>query len=79
MSTYWEPAWAAFCTFGSPRPFIHTGAVNSTRREVQECIGKDFARSGENPAQGWKRAYRAGWRAIRVTIDVAPCPEPKEG
>ncbi len=76
MNTYREPAWAAFCPFGSPRPFIHVGSVRRTRKEVHECIGAGWARAGDVPAQGWKRAYRAGWRAVRVFIDVAPCSVP---
>jgi hypothetical protein len=65
-----ETAWAALAIHGSPRPFLHAGSVRGTRRETQTYIGDAWRHEDETPAQGWKRAYRAGWRAIRV--EVAP-------
>jgi hypothetical protein len=64
--------WAAFHPGGMPEPFIHSGAVRSYAREVRDYIGEAWRRhSGETHAQGWRRAYRAGWRVIRVQISPA--------
>lgn len=67
---YEEVAWAAFATHGSPRPFIHVHSVGPYREGVQRYVGKVHAREGETWRQGWRRAYRKGWRAIRVLVDT---------
>ena len=61
-------AWAAYCTFGSPRPYIHAGAVRGKREYVMQKMGKVYARKDETAKQGWRRAYSAGWRIISVRI-----------
>lgn len=71
MDDLQEFVWAAFCTDGSPRPFINPNSIRGSRREAQEYIGKAWARPGETPMQAWKRAYRNGWRAVRVVVDLA--------
>lgn len=63
-----EICWAAFCIDGCPRPFIHSGAVFAQRAAVQEYIGDAWRQEDETTAQGWKRAYRNGWRAIKVEV-----------
>lgn len=63
-----ETAWAGFCTDGHPYPFINIYSVRATRREAQAHIGNAWRREGETVEQGWKRAYRNGWRAIRVEV-----------
>lgn len=65
-----ERAWAAVALHGNPRPFIHNGSVRSSRADAQEFIGSAWKREGETIAQGWKRAYRRGWRAVRVVVEV---------
>jgi hypothetical protein len=64
-----EICWAAFCTDGYPGPFINNGSVRATRVAVQEYIGDNWRLEGETPQQGWKRAYRNGWRAIKVEVN----------
>lgn len=66
-----EFAWACACTQGSPYPFIHENSVRRTRCESQCTLGAVWAREGETFMQGWKRAYRRGWRCIRVKISPA--------
>jgi hypothetical protein len=68
-----EVAWACFCTNGSPYPFIHNNTVRSMREDSQKYLGEAWAHSGETWQQGWRRAYRRGWRCIKVTVS-APSP-----
>jgi hypothetical protein len=63
-------AWAAFCTDGYPKPFIHDGSIRATRVETQAYIGGAWALSDETARLGWKRAYRAGWRCILVEVSI---------
>ena len=74
-----EYGWAAFCTNGIRKPFIHVNSVRYTRKEVLRYMGKSWARDGERPWQGWKRAYRNGWRCVRVSIDLAFARPPAPG
>lgn len=60
--------WACVATHGKPHPFINQNTVRPFRSEAQECIGQAWMRRDETPEQGWRRAYRAGWRAVRVEI-----------
>jgi len=62
-------AWAAWCTFGTPVPFIHEGSVRTHRYDVQKYIGEGRASDYETWERGWKRAYRAGWRAVKVRVE----------
>lgn len=66
-----EYAWAAFCSDGSPYPFIHAGVVRSYAKEVRDYIGGAWAHEGETTKKGWERAKRNGWRVIRVQISAA--------
>jgi hypothetical protein len=66
-----EFCWAAFCTFGVPRPFILPSGVRSHAALVREHLGEVWAQDGETPSQGWRRAYRAGWRVIRVKVEAS--------
>lgn len=66
-----EYAWACISpNLPSRSGFIHNGTVRDTRVDAQEQIGRVWARHGETCQQGWKRAYRAGWRCKRVVIQV---------
>jgi hypothetical protein len=65
-----EKAWACVCPYGSPRPFIHVGTLEPTRADAMENVGAAWARTGETPREGWKRAYKAGWRTSRVVVSV---------
>jgi hypothetical protein len=63
-----DHGWAAFWPNGTPHPFILVHTTRSTRREACECVGVSWAREGETPMQGWRRAYRDGCRVIRVIV-----------
>ena len=63
------PAWACVALHGCPEPFIHSGTVRSLRADSQECLGNAYARENETLRQGWKRAYRDGWRCQRVIVE----------
>lgn len=65
-----EPAWACFCPFGGPRPFIHENSVRTKRADAQEYLGTAWALDGETWQQGWRRAYCKGWRCIKVTVSA---------
>lgn len=62
-----SPTWGWACAFPET-DFIHEGTVRRVRAEAIERIGHAWARDDETPQQGWRRAYRKGWRCIRVTI-----------
>lgn len=66
-----EFAWAAIALQGIPRPFLLNSSVRATRAEVQEFIGSVWSYEGETIQQGWRRAYRRGWRAVRVVVEVS--------
>jgi hypothetical protein len=64
--------WAAITPkWGYPPMAIHIDSVSDTRVRAQECIGEAWAHEGETARQGWKRAYRAGWRAKRVAVRLS--------
>jgi len=42
--------------------------TGSTRADITKRGGRSFMFDGETPQQGWKRAYRKGYRAVRVTV-----------
>lgn len=67
-----EPAygWAVVAP-GCGRPEIEAGSVRSRRVEAQDYIGAIFRRRDEPVRVGWRRAYRIGWRCIRVRISPA--------
>ncbi len=71
MSDTCEFGWAAFYANGNLRPFISIHSVRARRADVYEYIGKGWTFSGETPRQGWRRAYRNGWRCVRVSVDIA--------
>lgn len=66
-----EFAWACACIAGMPHPFIHENSIRSSRADAQSCLGRAWMREGETLRQGWKRAYRNGWRCIRVRVSPA--------
>lgn len=62
-------AWACVAPdWASPPYFIHTGTVRERREDAQAEFGRGWALEGETPRQGWKRAYRKGWRCRRVAV-----------
>ncbi|ASW06255.1 hypothetical protein [Rhizobium sp. 11515TR] len=60
--------WAAFATDGYPQPYILVHSCRRTRQEVCEYMGESWAIDGETWRKGWKRAYRNGFRVIRVVV-----------
>lgn len=66
-----EPAWAALCTDGHPRPFINPYNIKAYRFDVMKEMGEALAHPGEDWRTGWRRAYRKGWRAVRVKVVLA--------
>lgn len=69
MSPQPEKAWAAFCTTGSPRPFIYTDLVRDRQDPIRMHLGKAHSKPSDwDYRQGWRRAYRKGWRIIRVEV-----------
>lgn len=65
-------AWGAIHIGGERLgPWLSTASIRSSRAGVHETIGMWWAREGETWQQGWRRAYRKGWRAVRVVC--APC------
>lgn len=68
MTKIEDYGWAAFASDGYPRPYLIAHTCRSTRAEVCQHIGEAWARPNETWRQGWKRAYRNGFRAIRVVI-----------
>lgn len=72
MSDQYDFGWACVAPdWATPPNFIHVGSVRHSRELAQEHIGKSWAKEGETPRQGWKRAYRAGWRCRRVAVKLA--------
>lgn len=72
-------AWACVSpNWTQPPNYIHEGTVRTTRFEAMQAMGV-YHREGETISQGWRRAYRAGWRACRVVIrrcgSTTPTPE----
>ena len=66
-------AWAAVATQASPRPWIHNGAIYSRRPEACRRIGEAWMYAKDRTwRDGWRRAYRAGWRVVKVTVSIAP-------
>jgi hypothetical protein len=62
-------AWAAQAPdWASPPRYLSPNTVRRTRADAQAASGEVWAESGETPAEGWKRAYRAGWRVVRVRV-----------
>lgn len=65
-------AWGALALHGNPYPFILTGSVKPTREDTQRYMADAWALPAHTIwQQGWKRAYRKGWRAVRVKIEPA--------
>lgn len=71
MSDLVDYGWAAMWPNGKPKPFILVHTTRSTRRAVCEAVGAMWASEGLTPMQGWRRAYRAGCRVIRVAVTPA--------
>ncbi len=68
-------AWACVAPdFASPPNFILTNSIRHNRVSSQEYLGEAWAREGETNRQGWKRAYRHGWRCRRVAIRLGVNP-----
>jgi len=72
MSNPFYFAWACIAPgWTSPPHYIHTGTVRDRREDAQAEIGEVWALDGETPRQGWKRAYRRGWRCCRVAVRLS--------
>lgn len=61
-------AWAALCSQGRPGPFVNEYTIHARREDVHKDIGGGNSRAGEDWRAGWRRAYREGWRAIKVRV-----------
>ena len=75
MTVQDETAWVCVAIHGKPRPFVHSNTVRDRRKASQECIASAFTHPGEAfskgwISKGWKRAYRKGWRCVRVIISI---------
>lgn len=67
-----EPAYAwGIVIPGANGGFFLSQATHSTRRAMIEEFGAYFR---EDWRQGWNHAYRQGYRAVRVKIEVAFTP-----
>lgn len=61
-------AFAAVRREAGGRPYISRYHLHAYASGVRENVGRAFARVGETPAQGWKRALKRGWRVERVEV-----------
>ena len=71
-------AYAAYCTQGYPRPFIHPYHVAGFYREVMKSMGTSWASKGETWRHGWQLAKKHGWRIRKVKVSLADTPEKGE-
>lgn len=66
---YMRPiCWAAYCSHGNPGPFVSEYTIRARREDVQKEIAESNCLKGEGWRAGWRRAYREGWRAIKVRV-----------
>jgi hypothetical protein len=64
--------WGALALHGDPYPFLLASSVKATRQETQRHMASAWSIEGDTYwQQGWKRAYRKGWRTVRVKIEPA--------
>lgn len=69
MSNPFYFAWACVAPDdASPPNFLNTNSVRDMRSQSQDYLGEAWAHEGETARQGWRRAYRQGWRCRRVAI-----------
>lgn len=54
--------------WGSPPFHIQNWRAYATRAEVHKVVGIVWAKKGETARQGWRRAHRKGWRAVRCAV-----------
>ncbi len=71
MTIRTEKAYAAHCTQGIPYDFIHVNSVSDRAYQARAYVGEAWAHDGEGVRRGWKRAFKAGWRVIRVQVSAA--------
>ena len=60
--------WAAYCSHGRPYPFINEYSIHPRRLDVITDIGNGNRMGSEDWRGGWRRAYREGWRAVKVRV-----------
>lgn len=60
-------AWAAVAPDGAIEPNTLATRAGTARSEVSNWL---FREPNESHRQGWRRAYRAGWRVVPVEIKV---------
>ena len=65
-----ELAWACVATQYSDKPWLNEYSVRARRADSQERLGNAWRKEGETIQQGWRRAYRKGWRCIRVKVSA---------
>lgn len=67
MDPHRTPRWAA-AFYGRSTPVV--SLVGYWQGPLRNEIGKVHAKKGEGPAQGWRRAYRKGWRIVPAIVEV---------
>lgn len=66
-----ERGWVCVAPAGKKTPAWVAGFTYKRRRDQsQASIAEFFAKEGETTQQGWKRAYRRGYRCARAVISV---------
>lgn len=64
--------WAATLTWKDGRTYLDRQSIRPSAWETRDFIASDFAARFDIPTKAaWRRAYRAGWRVIRVQISPA--------
>lgn len=65
-------AWAATLTWKDGRVYMDPYSIRPNAGTVRDVIARDFADRFDIPMKAaWRRAYRQGWRVIRVQISPA--------
>lgn len=54
---------------GEPTPFIHM--VDDRQSVLRLDLGEAWRNKGETAKEGWKRAYKGGWRILPVNVAIA--------
>ena len=62
-------AWAIKIPWwGHPPSAIWPDRAWPRRVEAHEFLGSAWAKDGETPMQGWRHAYRKGFRVVRCAV-----------
>lgn len=69
-----ERAFGAVCLNGIPQAFIAIFTIHMSAGGVRNAVAKHHQEPGDTLADGWKRAYKRGWRVRRVIISLEEKP-----